>query len=123
MNARSEPAVYVKPRNAVAAAASSAVIARALVVPRIATRLVRDRPSVRRMVTIVTALATRTANGTGGTPLTIAGISTFRMTTAVKPRATRARTPRHPPTNTTAAAKMRPRIPSPGIRQWSLTSM
>ena len=98
------------------------MIARALVVPRMATRLVLVRPSVRRIVTTVMAVATMTASGTGGTPLTIAGIRTFRMTTAVRPRATSARTPCQPPTKTTAAAKIRPRIPSPGIRQWSLTS-
>ena len=46
----------------------------------------------------------------------------FRMITAVRARATRARTPRQPPTNTTAAAKTATRTPSPGNRQWSLTS-
>ena len=50
-----------------AAAASSAVMASALVVPRIAERLAREKPSVSRIVTIVTALATTMASGTGGT--------------------------------------------------------
>ena len=104
-------------------AASSPVIARAPVVPRIAATLDRFQPSVIRMVTTVIPLAVRTASGTGGTPAMISGSRTLRITTAVSPSATSARTPCHPPMTMTATAPIRASVARPGRRQRSLTSM
>ena len=59
--------------------------ASAPVVPRMAARLARDQPSVRRIVAAVMADAPITAIGSGGTPWRISGRMILRITAIVEP--------------------------------------
>ena len=87
-----------------------------MAVPAAAASVDGRAPSVSRKVTTVTPVAVRMATHVGSQPARINGMTSLITTARVRASAINDRTPRHPPTTTTAAANSPSNNESVGTR-------